>query len=159
MTKIGACSRSARSKERGGEGEAFVRVGRQQQDMLGVAVRGIGADGQVRLLGPRRHAGRRAAALDVEDHRGDFGEIGEADEFLHQRDARAGGRGEGARAVPRRADDHADRRELVLGLDDGVAVLAGDRVDAVAPGNACRRTSASDVEGVIGYQAATVAPP
>ena len=31
------------------------------------------------------------AALHVEDHRGDFGEIGQPDELLHQRDAGAGG--------------------------------------------------------------------
>ena len=63
-------------------------------------------------------------------HGGDFGEIGEADELLHQRDAGAGGGGEGARAVPAGADHHADRGELVLGLDDGVLGLAGLRIDA-----------------------------
>ena len=83
-----------------------------------------------RLLRARRHAGRRAGALHVEDHRRDFGEIGEPEEFLHQRDAGAGGRGEGARAVPGGADHHADRGELVLGLHDGEFVLLGFRIDA-----------------------------
>ena len=69
----------------------FVRILREQQHVLGVAVRGVGAGQDVGLLGARRHAGRGAAALDVEDHRRDFGEIGEADELLHQRDAGARG--------------------------------------------------------------------
>ena len=88
----------------------------------------------------------------------DLGEVGEADELLHQRDAGAGGRGEGARAVPGGADHHADGGELVLGLDDGVAGLAGLRVGAERR-QCVAKASASEVEGVIGYQAATVAPP
>ena len=58
---------------------------------------------------------------------GDFGEIGEAEKFLHQRNARPRSRGEGARAVPAGADHDADRGELVLGLDDRVFVLLGCR--------------------------------
>ena len=54
---------------------------------------------------------------------GNFGEIGKAQKLLHQRDAGSRGRREGARAVPAGADHHADRGKLVLGLDDGVAVL------------------------------------
>ena len=108
-----------------GELEAFARVLGEEEHVLGVAMGGVGAGEDVRLLRAGRHAGRRAAALDVEDDRRDLGEIGEADELLHQRDAGAGGRGEGAGAVPGGADHHADRGELVLGLDDGVAVLAG----------------------------------
>ena len=71
------------------EFESLGRVFREQQDMLGVAVRGIGAGENVGLLGARRHAGRRPGALHVEHHRRDFGEIGEAEEFLHQRNAGA----------------------------------------------------------------------
>ena len=85
-----------------------------------------------RLLRARRHAGRGPAALHVEDHRRQLGEIGKADEFLHQRDAGSGRRGEGAGAVPGGADHHADRGELVLGLDDGVALPAGFRIGAEA---------------------------
>ena len=44
-------------------------------------------------------------------------------------------------------------------LHDGEAVLAGDGIDAVAPAEAQLKASASEVEGVIGYQAHTVAPP
>ncbi len=44
-----------------------------------------------------------------------------------------------ARAVPRGADHHADRGELVLGLDDGVAVGLGLRIAAVARAVALER--------------------
>ena len=130
MTKIGVCSRSARSKACAPNSKASAGSFGKQQHVLGVAVRGIGAGDDVALLRARRHAGRGAGALHVEDHRRNFGEIGEPDELLHQRNAGAGGRGEGARAVPAGADHHADRGELVLGLDDGVFRLLGVRIDA-----------------------------
>ena len=100
--------------------------------MLGVAVRGVGAGEHVRLLRARRHAGRGAAALHVEQHGWNFREIGEAEKFLHQRNARPRRRGEGARAVPAGADDDADGGELVLALHDGVFVLAGFSLAAQA---------------------------
>ena len=103
--------------------EALARVFREQQHVLGVAVRGVGAGEQVGLLGARRHAGRRPAALHVEDHRRDLGEVGEADELRASARCRARTCGEGARAVPAGADHHADRGELVLGLDDGERFL------------------------------------
>jgi hypothetical protein len=138
--------------------EALAGVFGKQQDVLGVAVRGVGAGEHVGLLRARRHAGRRAAALDVDQHRRDLGEVGEADELGHQRDAGAGGGGERARAVPAGADDHADRCQLVFGLDDAVALLAGDRVGTQLLGIALEGFGTDD-EGVIGYQAQTVAPP
>ena len=132
MTKIVVCSRSARSKAVRGELEGFGRVFRKQQHVLGVAMRGIGAGEDVALLGAGRHAGGGAGALHVHDHGRDFGEIGQADELLHQRDAGTGGRGEGARAVPGRADHDADRGEFVLALHDRVFGLAGLRDRAAA---------------------------
>ena len=128
--------RSARSKACGGEFERFMRIFREQQHMLGVAMAGIGGEQDVRLLRARRHARRRTAALDVEHHGRHFGEIGEAEEFLHQRDAGARSGGEGARAVPAGADHHADGGDLVLRLHDGEVVLLGHRIDAIACGNA-----------------------
>ena len=110
-----------------------------QQHMLGVAVRGEGAGEEVRLLRAGRHAGRGAAALHVEDDDRNFGEIGEAEEFLHQRDARPGRRREGARAVPAGADRDADRGDLVLRLDDRVVLLARRLVDAEARAVALER--------------------
>ena len=101
--------------------------------MLGVAVRRVRREQQVALLGLGRHAGRRAAALDVEQHGRDLGEVREADELLHQRDAGARGGRERARAVPAGADDHPDRRELILGLDEGETVAAGVGLGAKAP--------------------------
>ena len=94
---------------------------RQQQDVLGSRR----ATGRRRrrcpLRGAGRQAGRRADALDVEDHRRHLGVVGQAGELGHQRDARAGGRRHRAGARPRRADHHAERGDLVLGLDDGEA--------------------------------------
>ncbi|OIQ65970.1 hypothetical protein GALL_524670 [mine drainage metagenome] len=84
----------------GCEFERLGRILREQQHMLGVAMGSIGAGEDVALLGAGRHAGRWAGALHVHDHGRDLGEVGEADEFLHQGDAGAGGGGEGARAVP-----------------------------------------------------------
>jgi hypothetical protein len=71
----------------GAELEALVRVLGEQQHVLGVAVRGVGGADDVALLRARRHAGRRPGPLHVEDHRRQLGEIGKADELLHQRDA------------------------------------------------------------------------
>ena len=131
MTNTGRLQALGEVEGVGGKRERLAGPVGDQEDMLGVAVRGVGADEEIRLLGAGRHAGRGPAALHVEhDHR-NLGEIGEAEELLHQRDARAGGGGEGARAVPAGADDHADRRDLVLGLEDGVVLLPG-RVDAEA---------------------------
>ena len=62
---------------------------------------------QVALLRPRRHAGRRTDALNVEEHAGNLRVVREPDELAHQRDARAGGRRERARAGPSGADHHA----------------------------------------------------
>ena len=75
-------------------------------------------------------------ALDVDDDRRDLGVVAEARELRHERDARARGRRHGARARPAGAEHHADRGELVLGLDDGEGGLARLGVDAVA----CRRS-------------------
>ncbi len=126
--------------------------------MPGVAVRGVGAHQEVALLRARGHAGRRADALHVDDHRRDLGVVRQADELAHQRDAGARRRRERARAGPAGADHHADRRELVLGLEDRVAVLARSRVHAVLLRRSRVKASISDVDGVIGYHAPTVAP-
>jgi hypothetical protein len=67
-------------------------------------------------------------ALHVEDHRGNFGVIAQADEFGHQRDAGTGGGGHGARARPSGAERHADGSQFVFGLHDGVGGLAGFRI-------------------------------
>ncbi len=115
----------------GAEREALVGIFRKQQHVLGVAVGGIGTGDQVGLLGARRHAGGRAAALYVENHRRHLGKVGQAEEFLHQRNAGPGGGGKGARAVPCRADHHADRGQFVFGLDYGVACHAVVGVGAV----------------------------
>ncbi len=119
--------------------EAFLGIFGKEQHVLGVAMRGIGRGQDIRLLRARRHARRRPAALHVEDHRRDLGEIGKADEFRHQRNAGARRAGEGARAVPRGTDDDADRGQLVFRLDDREFVLAGFLVDAQPPAMAHER--------------------
>src|SRR3984957_14256075 len=110
-----------------------------QEHMLGVAVLWEGGREKVRLLGARWHAGGRAAALNVEQHHRDLGEIGEAEELLHQRNARTGGGSEGARAVPASADRNADRGDLILGLDEGVILFLCRRIDAIARAIALER--------------------
>ena len=102
-----------------------------QHDVLGVAVREERGLEQVALRGARRQAGRRPDALDVEDHRRRLGVVRQAGELAHQRDAGAGRRGHRPRARPARADHHAERGDLVLGLHDRERRLAGRLVDPV----------------------------
>ena len=89
----------------------------------------------------------------------DLGEVGQADELGHQRHARARRGGEGARAVPAGAGDHADRGDLVLGLHDGVARARRFPGRGGSLLQYFWKASATDDDGVIGYQAQTVAPP
>ena len=56
------------------------------------------------------------------------------------------------------ADHHADRRQLVLGLHDAEVVLAGLGIARGSFSQKPLNASITDVDGVIGYQAATVAP-
>ena len=114
--------------------EALLRIRRIQADVPRVAVRGVGARHEVALLRAGRHAGGGPDALDIEDHRRHLGVVRQPEEFVHERDARTGSCSEGARAVPHRADHHADGRQLILRLDER-KVLA-----AASPGRrACDR--------------------
>jgi len=63
-------------------------------------------------------------ALNVEQHHRDFGVVGQAQELGHQGHARPAGGGKRPRAVPGRADHHADGGQFVLRLQDGVALAA-----------------------------------
>ena len=108
----------------GAEGETLVRVLGEQQHVLGVAVGGIGAGQHVALLRSRRHSRGWPSALHVKDYRRDLREIRQSQKLLHQRDAWAGCGGEGPRPVPGRTNDHTDRSQFVLGLQDGIFFLA-----------------------------------
>ena len=111
----------------------------------------------VALLRARGHAGGRADALHVDQHRGNFGVVGQAQQLVHERDAGAGGGRERARAVPGRADHHADGRQFVLGLQDQKLFLPVSGSLRYFSQNILN-ASITEVDGVIGYQAATVAP-
>src|SRR5215813_14279859 len=71
----------------GTEFEALSRILREEQNVLGVAVRGVSTEGDIALLRAGWHAGRWAGPLDIENNRRDFSEIGQSDELLHQGDA------------------------------------------------------------------------
>ena len=101
----------------------------EQKHVFGVAVRCIGTGDDVGLLRTGGHAGRRPAALHVDDGDRDLGKIRQADEFGHQRNAWARGGSKRPRAVPARAYDHTDGSNLVFSLNDGVIVLAGSGID------------------------------
>ena len=105
-------------------GETLLRRTRKQQDVLGIAVGQERGGENVALRGARGQAGGRADALDVPDHAGNFGVVGQTGELRHQRNARPGGRGHGARARPSRADHHADRGQFVFRLHDGESRFA-----------------------------------
>ena len=113
--------------------ETLMRIFGKQQDVFGVAMRRVGAGEHVGLLRSRGHSGGGSAALDIDDRDGDFGEVGEPEELGHQRNARAGSRGERARAIPARADHDADGGNFIFGLHDRVAILPGLGIDAILP--------------------------
>jgi hypothetical protein len=95
--------------------------------------RGDGDDGVVAVGAPARlhhvgladvggAAGRRPAAHDVDDDEGDFQDAGVAEVLLLEREARAGGAGEGLDAAQRRPDGRGDAGDLVLHLQVAAAV-------------------------------------
>src|SRR5215469_1085191 len=100
-------------------GEAFLDGGRNQKNVLGIAMGEKGVEKNVALRGARGQPGGRTDPLDVPDDAGDFGVVGKPGEFGHERDAGAGGGGHSPRARPSRANDHADCREFVFRLHDG----------------------------------------
>ena len=99
--------------------------------MARVSVRHRRHEREVGLRGAGGQPGGGTDALDVPHHGGDLGVVAVAREFRHQREPRARGRGHGARAGPAGAQHHADRRDLVLGLDHRVGGLAALRVAPV----------------------------
>ena len=72
---------------------------------------------QIRLLGLRRHAGRRPGALNVDDHERQLERHRKPDRLRLEDDARPGGRRHAERAAERRAERRADGRDLVLRLE------------------------------------------
>ena len=114
-----------------GKLEALVGIGREQQHVAGVTVGGIGSRKDIGLLGTRRHAGGRADALHVEEHRREFGEIGIADELAHERQPGSAGRREGPRPVPGGAEHDTDGRQFIFRLDDAVVACARFAIDPV----------------------------
>ena len=128
----GVCSRSARSSASAEKSKHSFGRRRNQHHVLRVAVRCVHRRHQVSLLRARRHARRRTGALHIDQHRRNLGEIRETEELAHQRKARTTRCGERARAVPCRADDHADGSEFIFRLHDREFFLAGCFVDAEA---------------------------
>ena len=72
---------------------------------------------QVGLFRLRRHPGRGAGALDVEDQQRELEHDPEPDRLLLQHDPRSGRGGDAERAAEGRAEGRADGRDLVLGLE------------------------------------------
>ena len=72
---------------------------------------------QVGLLGLGRQAGRRAAALHVDDDHRQLGHHRQAHAFALERDARAAAGGDGHRAGERGADRGRHRGDFVFGLE------------------------------------------
>jgi hypothetical protein len=115
-----------------GQIEALFRIGREQQDMARVAMRGVCAGHDIGLLGTRRHAGRRTASLNVDQHGRNLGEISVSQQFVHQRDTRATRRRKRSRAVPAGPEHHAHGGQLVLGLNNAVFALTRFLIDPIA---------------------------
>ena len=99
MTNTGVCSCSARLN-------ASLAIEKHSLTLDGISMGCLvspceseATKADVALRGARRKAGGRADALDVPDHAGNLNVVSEAGELRHQRDARAGGGGHGARAA------------------------------------------------------------
>ena len=97
--------------------------------MFSVAMGGVSTNRNIRLLSARRHAGRRPATLHVDNDRRNLGEIGQANKFLHQGNARAGCRRKCPRAIPRGTDDDAYRGKLIFRLHNRKIVFFSLRID------------------------------
>ncbi len=115
----------------GSELKTLVRIAWEQQNVFGIAMRCVGAFQNVALLRAGGHAGGRTHALNIDNHRGYFSVIRQAEQFIHQRNAGTGGGGESPRAIPRSANYHSDSGQLVLGLNDDVVVLSGLGIAAI----------------------------
>ncbi len=107
------------------EAVARGRGGEHDQGRIGVAAE-HGLE-EVGLLGLGRQAGRRAAALRVDDDERQLGRNREADGLGLERDAGAGAAGNAELAGIGGADRGADRGDLVLGLE-------GAHAERVEPG-------------------------
>src|SRR4029079_6565578 len=86
---------------------------------------------QVTLLRLRRHARRRARALDVEDDERQLERDGQADRLLLQHDTRPARGGDPERAAERRAQRSTGSGNLVFGLERANAevLVAGELLE------------------------------
>ena len=101
--------------------EAIGDRARRDDEARRVAVQAADGKRQVALLALGRDAGRRPAAHDVDDDDRHLGRDGQPDAFRHQRKTRSRRRGQRRHAAERRADDHVDRGEFVLRLQQRAA--------------------------------------
>src|SRR4051812_14868863 len=99
--------------------------------MLCVSMRSVSSKQNIGLLSSGGHAGGWARTLNVDQYGRHFGKITEAEEFVHQTDARSTRCGKGSSPVPGCAHYHTDGSEFILSLHDGVIVLSGNRIDPV----------------------------
>ena len=82
-----------------------------------VAIAAIDRLIEIGLFGLGRQAGRRAAALAVDDHQRQLGHDGEAERFALERDARTGRGSDAELAGIGGADGRADRGDFVFRLE------------------------------------------
>ena len=97
--------------------EALARRRRGDDRHRRLAVAPVEGRQQVGLLGLGRHAGRRAGALDVDDHHRQLERDRQPDGLGLEVEPRAAGRGHAQRAPEGGAQGHAGGGDLVLGLD------------------------------------------
>src|SRR5262249_50924129 len=138
--------------------EGLGRILREQQYVLGVAVRSISARDQVALLGARRHAGRGAGPLHVKDDGGDFRKIGKA------RNSCISEMPGPDVAVKARAPFQAAPITMPIEANSSSACTIATLFLLVTGSTRSRlqwlvKASASEDDGLIGYQAHTLAAP
>ena len=104
-----------------GQVEALLRgIGAERDDAV-IAVRAPVGLHHVGLRGQGGQAGGGSAALHVDEDAGRLGHGGVADVLHHEREAGAGGDGEGLRAAPDRALDGDGSGQFVLHLNEDAA--------------------------------------
>ncbi len=112
----------------GCHGKTFMGILGEEQNIAGIAMRSVCRCQQIGLLSTCGHTGTRPAALDINQHEGDLGEVGKPQEFGHQREPRSGSGRKGTGTAPACTNGNADGSQFIFGLDNSNVFFATLRI-------------------------------